>query len=152
MIDLVIRGGAEDMAVLSRRLKEAGSRDLTRELRAGLQRAAKPAKEDVRRSLASRLPHRGGLAAQMAGSRISLRATGSGRSPGVRIVANSPHDLRSMDKGTLNHPVFGNKDVWRTQAIEPGVFSEPIERRAPQMREEMTQAIRAVAAKIEAGH
>jgi hypothetical protein len=37
------------------------------------------------------------------------------------------------------------------QGIEPGVFSEPIESRAPQMRQDMEQMLRRVAAKIETG-
>ena len=151
MLDIQIRG-AEEFGILSRCLKEAGDKGLAKELRAGLMRAAKPAKDAIRPSLAAKLPHRGGLAAEMAATRISLRAAGAGRNPRVRIVANAPHDLRKMDKGTLAHPVFGDRKVWRTQSIEPGVFSDPIQERAPQMRDEMGQAMRRVAAKIEGGH
>ena len=146
MLDIEIRG-AEEFGVLSRRLKETGDKGLQKELRAGLQRAGKEGKDAVRPSLATVLPRKGGLAAQMAAGRVSLRAAGAGRNPRVRIVATTPHDLRSMDKGRLRHPVFGHK-TWVQQVIEPGAFSKPIEERAPQMREDMEQVIRSVAAKV----
>jgi hypothetical protein len=149
MLDIEIRG-AEEFGVLSRRLKEVGDKGLRRELLSGLQRAAKPAKVDVKASFANRLPKRGGLAAEMATSRVSLLSR-AGRNPSVKIKATSPHSVGAMDKGRLRHPVFGNKDNWVDQSIEPGVFSEPIEARAPEMRQEMEQVIRRVAAKIE-GH
>src|SRR4030095_15711994 len=149
MLDIQIRG-AEEFGVLSKRLKEAGDKGLTKELRAGLQRAAKPAKDAIRPSLARKMPHRGGLAGEMASTRLSLRATG-GRNPRVRIVANAPHDLRKMDQGLLSHPGRRDRNHWYTQEIRSGASSEPIEDRAPLMREEMGQAMRKVAAQIEAG-
>lgn len=146
MLDIEIRG-AEEFGVLSRRLKEAGDKGLRRELLSGLQRAAKPAKAEVKASFATRLPQRGGLAAQMATSRVSLLSR-AGRNPSVRIKATSPHAVGAMDKGRLRHKTFGH-EPWVDQAIQPGVFSDPIEARAPQMRQEMEQVIRRVAAKIE---
>ena len=148
MLDIQIRG-AEEFGVLSRRLKEAGDKGLRKELLSGLQGAAKPAKADVKASFAARLPHRGGLAAVMATSRVSLLSR-AGRNPSVRIKATSPHDVRGMDRGRVRHKVFGH-EPWVDQAIEPGVFSDPIEARAPQMRADMEQVLHRVGAKIE-GH
>ena len=146
MLDIQIRG-AEEFGILARRLKETGDKGLRRELLSGLQKAAKPAKADVRTSFATRLPQRGGLAAQMAGSRISLLSR-AGNNPSVKIKVTSPHAVQPMDKGILRHPVFAT-GTWVEQSIEPGVFSEPIESRAPQMRQDMEQVLRRVAAKIE---
>lgn len=141
--------GADDFARLSRRLREAGDKGLRKELLKGLQTAAKPAKDDVKRSFATRLPRRGGLAGVMARSRVSLR-TRTGANPSIRIVATSPHNVRAMEAGTIRHPVYGNRGKWASQSIQPGVFTDPIEARAPEVRREMVKVMKTVA-KVERG-
>ena len=153
MLDIEIRGGAEDLAILAKRLKETGDKGLRKELLSGLQRAAKPAKAAVRASVLSELPHRGGLADLIGGSlKVTLNTRSAGRNPGVRIWSKDSHDISKLNKGELRHPVFGNRKNWVAQVIKAGIFTDPIEQRAPQMRQEMGQVMRTVAAKIEAGH
>lgn len=151
MIDLEIRN-AEDFARAAKRLKAEGSqgKGLRRELLKGLNRAAKPAKDAIKPSVLVKLPHRGGLAATIAGD-ISVRQSNvsTGANPRVRIVVRGNHDILGMDRGVVHHPVFGNRDAWRTQSIPARAFTEPVEKRAPQMRQEMSQVIRDVAKKVE---
>lgn len=146
-VDVTIEG-AEKLAVLGKALRQVGDKELRRELFASLQRATKPTREKVRESLASDLPQRGGLAATMAASRLSTRSRAGGKNPAVRIEAKAPHDLRSMDKGRLRHPIYGSRKKWVTQAIQPGVFSKPIEDDAPQIRDEILAGMERVALKF----
>lgn len=81
--------GAEQLAALSRRLRETGSKDLRREVFRGLGRAAKPAKAAAKREALRRLPKRGGLAELVASSRIGSRNRLAGNDPSVRIVATN---------------------------------------------------------------
>lgn len=154
MIELEIRN-AEAFAQVAKRLRAAGEggKGLRRELSKGLNRAAKPAKDAIKPSVRAKLPHRGGLAATIAGT-ISVRQSNvaSGRNPRVRITVRGSHDIDALDKGSVRHPVFGNRKVWRTEPVTPHAFTDPVAQRAPQMRQEMSQVIRAFAAKVEKGH
>lgn len=143
-VDVTIEG-AEKLQALAKALKQVGDKELRKELFSSLQRATKPTREKVRANLAADLPHAGGLAAIMAASRLSTRTRAAGKNPAVRIEAKAPHDLRSMDKGRIRHPVYGNRKKWATQQIEPGVFSKPIEEDAPQIRDEILSGMESVA-------
>lgn len=147
--DLVIGGpGAQQLEVLAKRLKATGDRELRKELLRAFREGTKGTKPEVTRSLASRLPQRGGLAARMATSRVSTKTKLSGRTVGVRIEARSPHDIRGMNAGRLRHKVFG-RNQWVDQTIEPGVFTEPIEHDAPEIRDALQRVMRDLAHRLE---
>ena len=147
--------GAESLSRLARDLKAAGERDLRRELLKGVQRAAKPAKEAAKKAALEELPDVGGLAAEIAGSKFSAK-TNTGRNPSVRITAKGrpnrsgrEHDLRSLDRGRLRHPLYGNRGHWYNQAVKPDWFTEAMKKQAPEVRKEIVAAIDAVARKLE---
>lgn len=148
-MDLVVGGpGADQLETLAKRLKATGDRELRKELLRGIREGTKGTKPDITRSLSTRLPRRGGLAARMATSRISTKTRLSGRNVGVRIEARAPHDIRGMNAGRLRHKVFG-REQWVAQDIEPGAFTDPIEQDAPQIRDAVQRVMRDVANRIE---
>ena len=136
--------GAEQLATLSKRLKEAGDKDLKKELSAGIRQAMEPLKQEVRQSALRTLPQRGGLARRTA--KTSLRVTRSAR--GIRLVGKSSDSIRRMNSGTIRHPVFGNRSVWVDQRIPPGWWDRPTQSAAPQVRADLLKAMDRVARKI----
>ena len=144
--DFSVRG-AEQLVRLSRKLKAVGDKDLSREVRAGLREATTPVKAAIREYAESNLPRRGGLNQVMARSRISTQIRGSGRSPGVRLTSKS-HDPR-IDRGRLRHPVFGNRQVWVTQRVDPGWFTKPASRAAPRAQGALIIAMRRIEKELE---
>lgn len=116
----------EKLDLVARTLRGLGDKDLSRELFRGLNRATTKLKADARAEAGERLPRRGGLAARVAKAKLSTRRKG-GRNPGVTIQAKGMAQLAGMDAGAVKHPVYGNRDVWVTQQITPGWFSEPME-------------------------
>jgi hypothetical protein len=150
-VDFTVKG-AEEIQVIARSLKAAGDTGLRKELLAGINRATKPLKAGVRQSALTVLPKRGGLNLLIGAAKLSTQTRSSGRNPGVRITAKAPGlDLRSIDRGRLRHPVFGDKRVWVSQAVAPGFFGRPLEAGAGDVRRELMDALEAVAAKIVAG-
>jgi hypothetical protein len=148
MPDLEIRG-AEEFARVAARVRAVGDKELRKELYAGLNRAAKPAVAAIKPNVVAKLPHRGGAGQFIAsGLRTNVRGRG-GANPSVKILSKSGHNISALDAGRLNHPVFGTRGVWRSQAVEPNIFTEPIEERAPEIRQEMLKTIRDVARKID---
>lgn len=141
--DFEVRGSAE-LARLARGLKEAGNGGLQRELRRRIRAAVKPVIPDVRQSAYRTLPKRGGLAERVGKQAYGIRtALGSGAS--VRLAGRGMKELRDIDRGRLRHPVFGNRKVWKAQAVTPGFFSDAVERRAPKIRGEIAKAVGDVA-------
>lgn len=131
--------GADKLRVVSRALKDLGDKDLSRGVFRGLNRATIPLREDARRSAATVLPQRGGLAERVARSRMTTRRR-AGRNPGISIQAKGMPQLRSMDRGMVRHPVYG-RAPWVTQRITPGWFTEPMQAGAPEVRRELLQVL-----------
>lgn len=149
-VDIEIRG-AEQLRAVALRLKAAGEsgKGLRKELLKGIQTATKGAKEDVKSSWSDRMPHRGGLSSRPL--RVATRTRTGGRSVGVRIVTTSGdgYSIARIDKGTLRHPVYGNRKAWVTQQVTPGVVTQPLEHAAPEVRREIVHAIDTTARKVQ---
>lgn len=149
-VDFTVQG-ANELAVIAAHLKRTGDREVRKELFAGLNRATKPLKADVKRSALDTLPRRGGLASVISKAKLSTSNRASGKNPGVRITGASPgHALRPIDAGEVRHPVFGN-NVWVTQKVTPGFFTKPLEAGVDTVRKELLDVLEQIAAKLVAG-
>lgn len=143
----------DDLVKLGRRLKEAGDKELRRELFKALNRATRPLKLAAKESALTSLPNGGGLNVWVAKNvRIGTRNRLAGRNPGVRIQADRKgSDIAAMNRGRLRHPVFGNRQVWVTQQIRPGWFSRPMAAGAPAVRRELNHVLEDFAGRLERG-
>jgi hypothetical protein len=145
--------GVGELDAVARRLKAAGRGDLRKELLKGIRAQGKPAIADVKRSARATLPTRGGFADLVARSSYGMRTRLSGDKMGVSIVGTgrSVKSLRAINAGRLRHPVWGNRDVWVEQHIEPGFFDGPIEKRADDIRRGIQKVLADIANKVERG-
>ena len=150
-----LAGAAAELEALAFRLRRAGDTDLLRELTAAMRRGAESAEGPVRADLKPRLPDR--YAATLdADLRIGTNVRTSDRDPGVTLTGKSGQGrkLRNLDAGRLTHPVYGNREVWRSQeepSVQPGWFTGPAADAAPRIRRELEQALEDVAAKAVKG-
>ncbi|HEY3261366.1 MAG TPA: hypothetical protein VGJ95_14045 [Pseudonocardiaceae bacterium] len=150
--------GAQDLRELTQALKDAGAKDLQKELYRGINRAMKPLKEVARKAAREGLPKRGGLADTIARSKITTRRVVNKRRNmySVRLVATSGHDIRALDRGKLRWPVFPEEGsdrsewTWKKRDIKPGWWSEPLKRASGIPREEILQVMADVKRKLEA--
>ncbi len=145
--------GVEKLAQLGRDLKAAGEKDLRRELLRSGRAMGKPIKAELKDSATAMLPRRGGLAALIAGAKVRVATRLSGRNVGVSFIGRwTGHDLASIDKGELRHPIRGNRSVWVSQTIPDGywrkVFTGP---GADIARKEFLKAVDKVATKLRNG-
>lgn len=149
--------GAEQFFALARRLKEADDRDLRRELYRGLNRAMKPLTTAVRQSALDVLPHRGGLGAEIAKSKMRTQRRTGAKSVGVKLIVTGPalgsggrgRDIAAIDRGRVRHPLFDHRSHWYMQAVTPGWFSKPTDSSKPMVQESLLLAMKDVADKIE---
>ena len=146
MVVLVIRG-TEDLEKLARALKHVGSGPLRRELLRTIQRATRPFPQAVKGRARSTLPQRGGLAALVAGSRVTTRSRIQGRTVGVSVTASSGVNVEAIDHGRLHHPLFGDKGHWYTQTVQPGWFTKPAQAMTGEIHADVSRSLKAFADK-----
>jgi hypothetical protein len=124
----------------------------------GIRESNKGTIRRIRESAEAELPSGGGLAAEVAASKISTRTRISGRGAGVTIrgTGKNVRNLRGLNEGKLRHPVFaraGNRKhwTWVTQRVSPGWFDRPVTQDLPHIRSCIEDVMRDVARKIEKG-
>jgi len=141
--------GADKLARVAKALRQAGDKELSKELYKALNRATKPMRAEAKKAAASKLPRAGGLNKRVARARMSTRRR-AGKDPGVKIVATGMEQLAMTDQGHVRHPVWGNRGRWVNQPIPQakGWFTEPMEAGAANARREIVKAIDDVAKKI----
>lgn len=131
--------GADELTALARRARAAGG-SLPKELRAGLQKAAKPAEQAARQAALEELPKAGGLNERVAAGKFTATVRLSGTTASLTVTAQAGMDLESLDRGKLRHPVYGNRSTWVLQNIPAGWFSRRMEAEADRIVEPVVQA------------
>ena len=147
--------GAEQFAVLAKRLKELGDKELSREFSRSITAATRPLVRGIRQSARDTLPHAGGLAARVAKTPIRTQRRTSSRTAGVRIVGRDPYNIANLDKGRLRHPVFADSSkprkqwTWVNQRVKPGWWTTPTELAGKSVQVQVEKAMAAVKRKLD---
>ncbi len=134
--------GAEKFEKVSRALKDAGRGDLRKALNAEMRKGARPLIPQARDSALSTLPTKGGLARQVSKEPMRVSVQTGATTAGVAIVVGRRRGgARSANQGRVRHPVFGNRDRWVTQVVQPGWFDKSLRRKAPDVRRNLDSAV-----------
>lgn len=160
--------GVEQLSALSRRLHDAGRKDLDRQLDKAARRAGDQVVEAVERDVDLYMPrgYERVFKASMQFRTTVRKAHGSRVT--ISLVARgkiSARQIRNLERGELRHPVYGRwrtrrgksrgkhayRNPWVEQRIRPHFFTEPANHAAPKVRGEFLEAMRAVADKITEG-
>ena len=140
---------------LSHALREAGDqgKGLKRELRKKLTAETKVTRKEMRAAILPALPTRGGLAADVLRTTRFTSSVAVGSNPGVRIQARGRRSIRRMNRsGSFRHPVFGNSEVWVTQAPTVALkdfLDRPFEQAKPDLQRAVLSAITQVRANMD---
>jgi hypothetical protein len=138
-VDFRMTGG-DELAAVGRRVKAAGNRGLSKEFRAGLAKAARPATEAARRGARDDLPSQGGLNETVAAGKFTAKVKVTGSSADLTVSASAGMDLPALDRGRLRHPVYGHRGTWVNQTIPAGWFSKRMEEQADRVIEPVVKA------------
>lgn len=147
--------GIEKMAQLGKDLREAGAKDLRKELLKAGRDTGKQAQEVVRQFAAEELPHAGGLNEWVSNrTKVTAQTKLAGKNVGLRLrmrhkSAKGLSDLPAINNGRLRHPVFGN-DVWVLQLIPPGFAWRAVDSIGDVLTDEFLAAVDRVADKLAA--
>ena len=127
---------------LGLRLEAVGDGALQEKIYAKVEAAADEVKHKINDSARENLPKRGGLNEWIAIAPVFTR-TKAGLHHDIAvfiIMTKQGHDLRSINRGRLRHPVFGDKENWVNQEIKPGYFSNPIKKNLGKIRRSVIAA------------
>jgi hypothetical protein len=143
---------AAELEALAFRLRRAGETEVLQEITRAMRDAAAPVPGEIRAGLAPHLPDR--YAAVLdADVRLGVSVRTAGSDPGVSVTGQATgktRKLRDLDAGRLTHPVFGDREVWRTQeepSVRPGWFTGPAEAAGPRVRNGIEKALEDVASR-----
>lgn len=138
--------GLEQLTRLSAALRTEANRGLRLELNKALRDTTADFPEAFR-TAAMRLPKRGGLASDVAASRIRVVRRSSGSAAGITITATNAYLIGRMNRGRLRHRVWGG-DVWVNQAVPPGLWDDPIREKTPKIKRGVEDALNNVGRRI----
>jgi len=147
-VEIELRGAAQ-LVALAKRLRDA-PKELRSKLYIGINRAAKPLKNEVKKSARERLPKKGGLNKRVAGTKIATKRRVSGNSAGVRLVGTSGYDIGSINRGRVRHLTYGHKP-WKNQTVVKGFWTDPLVEGGPKVRDEIQEVMDTVATKLGGG-
>ena len=144
---------AAELESVARELRRQADGELFRELTGAMRRGVEPAQDAVREDLKPHLPDRYAETLD-ADLRLGVNVRTNERDPGVSVTGQArtkARKLRNLDEGRLTHPVFGNREEWRTQEEQPGWFTGPAEAGGPRVRAGIERALADVADKAVKG-
>lgn len=123
----IARGPAE-LRRAAADLRRAHRTDITRRTVAAIERALTPVAAAIRAEVPVKMPS--GYAPVLSASLHVDKSVRTTRNPTVslRVWAMGKvveRDVEALDDGRLRHPVYGNRDVWRTTSRPPGLVSQP---------------------------
>lgn len=151
MADITITG-ADKFARVSKDLKNAGDKELRKELYRGINRAVKPLTKSVKDSTTDYLPRR--YAVELSKS-LRIRASRrTGKNPGIRLIAKAKtpggkdRDLVSLNRGRLRHPLYGSRKHWYDQKVSPNFWDDPLLKGVSDARKEIVKTLDDVAKKL----
>jgi hypothetical protein len=111
--------------------------DRRREIVKALSKAVRKPVPAVRRAIKARalatLPHRGGLGAWVAASRVTTQVKLTGRSAAIRLKggrnsSGGRSDIKAIDAGRVRAPSWGKRTPasWHAQRVPAGFFTKPV--------------------------
>lgn len=149
MIHTTVTGAAE-LRYVARLAERARVVSLKRELSEAHRQAFAPLLPAIRKTAAG-LPS--GYAPTMVKAiRVSARRSGLITYAEVHARGRAKdRDVRRIDAGALRHPVYGNRDVWRTTGVVPGFVSRPVGELGEKIATESLDALERITHEIAEG-
>jgi hypothetical protein len=145
MADGVRVEGTDQLEEIAHALKEASDKDLTNNVRRSMREVAKPVGQAVMREGAVVMPKLGGFSARVEQGKVGISSAIASKQVHVTIaLSNKGVDMKSLDAGTLRHPVFKRADrpvIWRSQAVPARAFTTALKAQAPVVRRAVLEAM-----------
>lgn len=123
--------GTEGLALVGKAVRRLGAdRVIVKNMVKEIRRAVPPVRAAVRANAVAILPHRGGLGAWVAKTRVTASIRRSASNAGISFVGGknsrgNRSDLKRLDAGQTRHQTFGHRP-WVAQSVPPGFFTKAV--------------------------
>jgi len=146
-----------DIHVLVRSLRGFERGDvLLKAVREELRKPVPVIRARIKATAVSNLPHRGGLGAWVAASKVTAAVTLERKAVTIRLrggrrSTGAQSDIRAIDRGRVRAPEWGRRGrgQWHSQTVEPGFFTKTASE-APEWSPAIDRAIVAATGQIHA--
>lgn len=145
--------GQAELRKLAARIRQAERVEVEAEVRKGQREAFAGLEPAVKSSALATLPsgYRKTMAAAVS---VSIR-TSFGRGATVKAVVFSSdgknRDIRTINKGRLKHPLFGDRTRWHTTTVRPGFVDRAVAALPQRAYDESAEAIDTVLKRLSRG-
>lgn len=142
--------GRAQLREVEARLDAAG-KNLSKEDAKALANVAPKVARIIRAQTRTHLPKRNGYAAVMFGALEFEASVKVGRGMTMTVWAKGRKERRDVpviNRGALRHPVFGNREVWRTTRVRPGFIDDGVDKAEPLIVRSIRNAAEKVAKEI----
>lgn len=140
----IVSKSTADFDKVKATMRAAGMKEMKPALRKIVTEETKPTRKKIKQSALDTLPQKGGLN-KFAAITPQGKADFRPKYASIKIRAEKRgHDLRSLNKGRLRHPLFGNRRKWYQQDIAPGFFDKPINDDAAELKRRIIGAMDAL--------
>lgn len=152
-MDVKVEGGHK-LAIAAKEARKIGDgKTIIKEMRSEIRSAVPPFRVAVRRNALTTLPSSGGLNVWTSKTRIRAAIKTGFRTASIKLVGakssrGKKHDIRSLDRGRLRAPLFGNRRFWHQQAVRPGFFSDASSEAVEAFRDATIKAIDKAVSKV----
>jgi hypothetical protein len=130
-VDIEIRGanGLRDVGAAVRRL--GSDRTIVNEMAREIRGAVPPIRSAIKASALTNLPHRGGLNVWVSKMKVNAQIRRGAQNAGVSLKGSKAkrgkkHDMRSLNRGFIRHPLWGNRDYWYSQTVSPRFMTDAV--------------------------
>jgi hypothetical protein len=154
-VAVYLRVTSDDIAAVGAAVRKLGDgRTVVNEMAKEIRDAVPPVRAAARQHALAFLPKRGGLNAWVAAASVRAAVRRGPRSAGVSLVAgrNSRRrraDLDRLDRdGRLRHPLYGDRDFWYLQSVQPGWFTAAVVDHTDDFADAIADAVDTAARKV----
>lgn len=149
MTDWQVQGTA-DLERLAVAYREGG-RKIRARAAARLRETATPLAREVIDKGSDEMPEAGGMRARMknARARVTVSLLGQRVSVSIPVKTEEGYAIRAIDRtGEIRHPVYGNRNVWRTTQVKPHAYTDVFKEGAPVVSKATAAAVQEALAEI----
>ena len=145
---------ASELESVARELRRQADGQMLRDLNRAMRDAVSPVTGEIREGLRPKLPDR--YADELAGDLKLQVSIQSARDPGVTLIARERgtvsgkrRRLYRLNRGVLEHTVFGDRSDWKPQDVEPGWFTDAPGKSDPRVEQALAEVLERVAYEVD---
>lgn len=146
-LEMQVNGGG-DFHALATQIRTEGRKDLSKQLSRALNNVTEPIRRDVRSEADKAMPESGGYQELLSASlRFRNNRRTGGQQASLRMTTYADgrkerRDIVALERGTLRHPLWGDRDHWYVTKVRAGFHERGTESAADEAIAQLDKVVR----------